>query len=363
MGAPRYAGFPDADSGGSGVQRGDSCEMKYAITGGLGVIGSLIAKNRLRNGDEVAVIDDGVDRRHGFNTPECHVNRHRLGDVNHAGSLKSCEATLCWSDRILHAAASTGIPYSSLDPRGDWSRNVDATRQLLESATVPTVVLSSVKPYGLDRLCALEREDHYALSGGGVDESFPLEPDEPYAASKAAQSLICRSFAKTHDLPVLVFRCSNLAGPGAPHGPRHGWVQWLCIQAALGWTIEIQGSGKQTRDILFWTDVERAAMCAFEALEAGRLKGAIFNLGGGVGNTISVLQLVALLRSFGAGFSLKSGPGRRHEDPLFVTDHSAFSRETGWKPEHGVKASVRVIYEWARDNRDELADVYKVHRG
>jgi CDP-paratose 2-epimerase len=209
----------------------------------------------------------------------------------------------------------------------------------------------------------MERNDHYALSGYAIDERCPLVPDEIYAASKAAQSLACQAYARSYDLPIVVFRCSNLCGSAAPHGPRHGWVTWLCIQAALGWTIEIQGSGKQTRDILYASDVESAALLAFSALESGDVeRGRIFNLGGGSANLLSVLQLVEMLRAMGAKFETRQGPGRKHEDMLFCTDSSAVQRDLGWERKVPVREAVARIYEWACANRDALAVVYEGER-
>jgi CDP-paratose 2-epimerase len=333
--------------------------VKYCITGGLGVIGSCITRSRVKEGDMVAVVDDGQDARHVLNGDAIGAEIHgaKLGEFT-LPALPSC-------DRLLHAAASTGIPYSGAQPLDDWTRNVDGTLEVLthlrkSERPVPTVVLSSVKPYGLAGLYSMEREGRYELSGSGVSEAAPLEPDEVYAASKAAQSMVCRAYARTYGLPLVVFRCSNLYGPAAPHGARHGWLTWLCIRAALGWTIEIQGSGKQTRDMLFWSDVLSAAKLAWAALEAGTpdMRGEIFNLGGGSDNMISVLEAVAQLRSLGARFEVKYAPGREHEDMLFVTDTTKFRERTGWVPQVRVGDGIAQIYEWACANRDALAEVY-----
>lgn len=324
------------------------------VTGGLGVVGSLIAKSQIAKGKSVWVVDDGTEPRHRLNKPNCGLFANRLGGFQPVGAFNA--------KRILHAAASTGIPYSGTAPQDDWSRNVDGTIAVLEALRLeprPMVALSSVKPYRTDGLSVLEREDHCALSGDGIDESVELLPDEVYASSKAAQSMVCRAYARTYDLPVVVFRCSNLMGPACPKGPAHGVATWLAIQAALGWEIEIQGDGRQSRDFLFWSDVESASMEAFAMLESGDIEpGTIFNLGGGRGNVLSVLQIVELLRSFGAKFSVRSGPGRKNEDRLFVTDTRKFHVATGWKPEVSARDGVRQIYEWARDNADALARVY-----
>lgn len=334
--------------------------MKYVITGGRGVIGSLITRSKLAHGNHVIVVDDGADPRHEANAETTHgagLDQLRLGIGSDGIEIDPR------TNRILHAAASTGIPYSATAPLDDWSRNVDGTIELLDALTdrpVPTVILSSVKPYSTANLFALERDDHYNLSGLGIDESALLEPDEPYAASKAAQSLVAQAYARSFDLPLVTFRCSNLYGPACPKGPAHGWVTWLCIQAALGQTIEIQGSGKQTRDMLFWSDVERAADLAWAALEAGVVeKGKIMNIGGGSSNLISVLQLVALLRDLGAKFDWRSAPGRAREDMLFCTNYGEAERTLGWRPMVAVRDGVAEIYEWACKNRDVLRAVYE----
>lgn len=339
--------------------------MNYLITGGLGVIGSLISKRLIRDGHDVIVIDDGRDPRHEFNTPRGTylVVNGRLEDIerNYLAGL------VTRSDRILHAAASTGIPYSAEQPLDDWRRNVDGTIALLEAVRKhpkPTVVLSSVKPYGLKGLHGIERATRYELSGDGVDETFPLLPEEPYGSSKAAQSLVCMAYGQSFSLPITVFRCSNLYGPAACHGTRHGWLTAFCIWAALGRPIEIQGAGNQTRDMLFWSDVLEACEHAWAEGGVPGYYGQAFNLGGGRSNTISPLGAVAILRSLGATVETTSGPGRRHEDNLFVTNTAAYEAATtrgpgtGWAPRVNVEDGIAQIYEWACENRDELRRVY-----
>jgi nucleoside-diphosphate-sugar epimerase len=344
--------------------------MKYLITGGLGVIGSLCARRLEGLGHKVTLIDDGNDPRHALNESALNPDKtlcygQRLEDF--APDVLS--DIVGDSDRILHAAASTGIPYSAAAPRDDWRRNVDGTIALLEALRHnprPTVVLSSVKPYGLGRLASMERATRYELSGLGVSEDFPLEPEEPYGASKAAQSLVCHAYAKSYGLPLVVFRCSNLYGPAACHGPRHGWLTWFCIQAALGLPIEVQGKGNQTRDMLFWSDVLSATESAWSKLDTGPIatftenpiRGSVWNLGGGRNNTTSPLEAVATLRSLGADIATTNAPGRRHEDALFVTDASAAERALKWLPRVNVEDGIAQVYEWAQKNARSLEKVY-----
>ena len=336
--------------------------MNYLLTGGRGLVASLFAKRLHAEGHHVTIIDDGNDSRHYFNSfpgPIYYDLRlERFTPRVLADIVSNC-------DRVFHAAASTGIPYSAEEPLDDWQRNVDGTIALLEAlrkTPKPTVVLSSVKPYGLERLgeggkdLGADSWPPWADAPIGVNEDFPLEPDEPYAASKAAQSMICMAYARSYGIPLVTYRCSNLFGNAAPHGARHGWLTAFCIRAALGWPIEIQGDGSQRRDMLFASDVAEAALLGWEHIE--KLSGKVFNLGGGPANVISVAGAYDILRQFGSKSPSRQGPGRKHEDQLFVTNTFALLVETGWQPKVSTPIGMRVIYDWARENAARLAQIY-----
>jgi CDP-paratose 2-epimerase len=358
--------------------------LKALVTGGLGVIGGCIAASLLTDGYDVAVIDADEKPRNHFTARALKAiprNGGRLAILHtriERMPMDDLVDELSRANFVLHAAASTGIPHSEKDPDDDWRSNVDATKRLLDAARTlgptcpPIVALSSVKPYGLEALRAVEKETRWVLEAGtlGVNEDFPLIPDEPYAASKAAQSMLCMAYARSYDLPVTVLRCSNLYGPGACHGPRHGWLTWFCIAGALGKTIEIQGSGKQTRDMLFASDVGAAALlAALKMIEerqtqtpaaARTVAGHVFNIGGGAANAISVMEAVRLISDgLDGAISTHRGPGRKREDMLFIVNHSRFTAATGWVPEIGVGAGVSEILKWATASASDLHPIYR----
>ena len=324
--------------------------MRYLITGGLGVVGSCIVRKLLSDGNNSVVIFDSCEE----------IRNHWIHD-----SLRYLSALGVWkerieiskglvgqfvreSDAVIHCAASTGIPYSVTEPNDDWERNVDATRVLLEAlrkTPKPTVVLSSVKPYRVD-----------PLPPSGLDESVPLEPDEPYAASKAAQSMLCMAYAKSYDLPIVTFRCSNLYGPAPCHGPRHGWLTWFCISAAIGRPIEVQGTGEQSRDMLYADDVYNACMVALE--NASRLKGEVFNIGGGKNNQITVSTAAELLRNR-TGVEIKKGPPRAMDDDHVFVNYGKFLKATGWRPYVNVEQGISNVLKWAQINKSALEEIYR----
>lgn len=328
--------------------------MRYLVTGGLGVVGSTIVRHLLAAGHDVNVIDSCDEPRNHWIHDELFkldttlkmlgVYKQRL---EHADNLQGRVEEV---DAVIHCAASTGIPYSVDRPSDDWERNVDGTRKLLEALRRnprPTVVLSSVKPY---------RVPDDIVDRGGLREDDVLEPDEPYAASKAAQSLLCRAYARSYGVPVVVFRCSNLYGSAPCHGPRHGWLTWFCVSAAIGRPIEVQGTGTQTRDMLHADDVYRACMMALD--KNGGLKGEVFNLGGGFGNRISVVGAANELHEL-TGVDVWQAPARAMDDRHVFANTTKFFQATGWTPQVHVKGGLLSTLAWAQVNKAMLAELYK----
>jgi CDP-paratose 2-epimerase len=326
--------------------------MKVLVTGGLGVIGSAVVSHYLAQGDQVTVIDAAEEPRNLW-------IEHRLRQSKKGMLLVYRERLetaflddlVAKMNCIVHAAAHTGIPHSSLDPTDDWVSNVDATRHLLEAlrrndAHVPTVLMSSVKPYFVPK----------DLTGPGVNELMPLIPDEPYAASKMAQSGLGMAYARAYDLPVTVLRFSNLYGPAPCHGPRHGWLTWFCISAAIGRPLEVQGGGQQRRDMLYATDVVQAIDKALFHMSTTR--GEVFNVGGGPDRVVSVVQAATYIAKR-TGIGIVNGPGRKNEDLIFYTDYRKFEKATGWEPGAGVYEGMDRVLAWAAENRVELKQLYE----
>jgi len=331
--------------------------MKVLVTGGLGVIGSATVQHYLSMGNQVFVIDAAEEPRNEWVLTRL---RSELDPGRQSDLMVDCarletypqlDARVGEADIIIHAAAHTGIPHSAIDPSDDWASNVEATRQLLESmrrvdAKAPTVLMSSVKPYALPLKIPVR----------GINETVPLEPDEPYAASKMAQSALGMAYARSYGLPVTVLRFSNLYGPAPCHGPRHGWLTWFCIAAAIGRQLEVQGGGNQVRDMLYSDDVVNALVLAVGKIRT--TQGRIFNVGGGPDNRITVMEAAGLIaRKTGA--SIYRGPGRQHEDQMFWTDYREFNRTTTWRPKVGVHDGIERVLSWATNNSEALRPLYE----
>ena len=154
-------------------------------------------------------------------------------------------------------------------------------------------------------------------------------------------------YARTFKVPAAVFRMSCIYGPHQCGTEDQGWVAHFLLQAMRDEPITIYGDGKQVRDVLFVEDLVDAMLVAIS--DADRLAGSAFNIGGGPGNTISLLELLDLIQDLeGRVPEVPMGAWRTGDQPYYVSDTSAFTAATGWRPTVDVHEGVRRLHQWLR---------------
>jgi CDP-paratose 2-epimerase len=327
--------------------------MKVLVTGGLGVAASAIVANYLQQGAQVLVVHTMEEERTKW-------IRRQLETAGYPGALLvaplrveragDLATHVRAADLIVHAPSAVGAD-PVLDPDADWRARVDGTRTLLEAlrktqARAPTVLLSSTKPY---------RVPKEGPGMHGVDEEAPLEPVDTHAAAAAAESLLGLAYARRYGLRLTVLRASNIYGPGPCGGPRHGWLTWFCIAAAIGREFEVEGGGQQVRDALYASDLVRAVELAGECIE--RTRGEIFNIGGGERHTLPVIAAAKRLEEW-TGARWHFGPARPAEVPAFWVNSFKFRQATGWQPVVEPTVGMSLVLDWAKPHRVELRGLY-----
>ncbi|HEY8925151.1 MAG TPA: SDR family NAD(P)-dependent oxidoreductase [Polyangia bacterium] len=323
------------------------------ITGGAGFIGSNLAHRLLSAGRQVVVLDNLARAGARANVAwlrERHGARWELieGDVRDPRAVRRAVAG-CGA--VVHLAAQVAVTTSLTDPVTDFDVNARGTVNLLEAlralATPPPLLFTSTnKVYGaLGSISVSCEEGRWAptdprLRQLGIDEAQPLDFHSPYGCSKGAADQYVLDFARVYGLPAVVFRMSCIYGPRQHGNADQGWVAHFARSAREHEVVTIQGDGRQVRDTLFVDDLIDAMLAAFRHLPA--VRGRAFNIGGGVQNTLTLLELVALLEEQeGLRLPIAFGPWRPADQRYYVSDVRAFRGATGWVPRISVREGVR----------------------
>lgn len=250
--------------------------MRFLITGGAGFLGSFLANRLVESGHHVRVVDDLSNGDRNALSPAVHFHR---GDVNNIPLMWSMLQDL---DCVYHLAARVSVAQSILYPRDYNSVNVGGTVSLMEAmrdAGVRRVVLaSSGAIYGH------QKEQP-------VREELVPHPDSPYAVSKWSAEQYVHTIGELWGIETVALRIFNAYGPRQSLPLSHAPVVPRFLQQALGdGSIVIFGSGEQTRDFIYVSDVVQALTNAAQATGVNR---QVINVGSGT--ETSILALVSLV--------------------------------------------------------------------
>jgi CDP-paratose 2-epimerase len=332
------------------------------ITGGCGFIGTNLAHRILSSGRPVLLFDNlsrpGVERNLAWlHRTHGEMMRIEAADVQDPHVLRGAVAR---ASQVFHFAAQVAVTTSLTNAVQDFEINARGTLNLLEALRAqddppPLVFTSTNKVYGglpdvKLQITANRYEPQDAhLRDHGVSEARPLDFHSPYGCSKGAADQYVIDYARTFGLPAVVFRMSCIYGPHQFGNEDQGWVAHFLIRALKGQPITLYGDGRQVRDILFVEDLVDAFLLA--QAEMPRLTGQAFNMGGGPGNTISLLDLLDMIEEFhGRRPQIRTGAWRPGDQRYYVSDFSKMHSCTGWTPKVGVREGVRRLYDWLRDN-------------
>ena len=340
--------------------------MKIVVTGGAGFIGSHVAEHYAKQGERVVVIDNlsrnrllkkkSNDFRHNWDYLSKFKNiRLVKADVNNAKMLLNETKD---ADAIVHAAAQTAVTSSLINPREDFMNNAFTTFNALEAARKNDVKFfiycSSNKVYGenVNRIEIKELEKRYAFTGKyskGIDETLSVDLCEhsPYGCSKLASDIYAQDYGHVYGIKTGVFRMSCIYGTRQFGIEDQGWVAWFAIATLLNKPITIYGDGKQVRDVLFVTDV----VSAYDAFIKKSMKSQVFNLGGGSKFTMSLLELIGMLKKLtGKRSRIRFDKWRASDQRVYISDISKAEKLLNWKPKISPKEGVKILVNWAKNN-------------
>jgi CDP-paratose 2-epimerase len=334
---------------------------KWIITGGAGFIGCHAAARFHAAGDRVVVVDNLSRRGADANLEWLRgqgVTDFVRADIRDAEAMRRVVAENADASAVLHLAAQVAVTTSVADPRADFDINALGTFNVLEAVRLagggPAVIYSSTnKVYGnLEHVRVVERGGRYAYEDlpNGVDESEPLDFHSPYGCSKGAGDQYVRDYARIFGLKTVVFRQSCIYGTRQFGIEDQGWISWFCLATLRGQRFTIFGDGKQIRDTLWVGDLVDAYEAALGRI--GSVSGEVFNVGGGPSNTLSLLELVAMLEEhFGRRLDPPHAEWRPGDQRVFVADVRKAGRMLSWRPKVSTADGVARLLGWIGENK------------
>ena len=214
--------------------------------------------------------------------------------------------------------------------------NVLGTQQLLDAAL----------RHGVGRFVHVSTDEVYgSIESGSWSEDRPLEPNSPYAASKAGSDLIARSYHRTHGLNVSITRCSNNYGPY--HFPEK-MIPLFVTNLIDGRNVPLYADGANVRDWLHVDDHTRA----ISAVLVGGEPGEVYNIGGG--NELTNRELTGLLlEATGRDWSyVDHVADRAGHDLRYSVDASKIRTRLGFEPRVDFADGLHEVVQWYRTHRD-----------
>ena len=297
------------------------------ITGGVGLIGSALARRLLGLGAELLLVDSMVPEA-GGNPANIADIRERvqlnIADIRDSAALRHL---LPGQDFLFDLAGQTSHLDSMTAPEHDLAVNCTAQLQLLElcRAVTPAVTIvhaGTRQIYGRPRYLS-------------VDEEHPLRPADVNGVNKMAGEAYHLLFHDVYGINTRSLRLTNVYGPGMRiRDARQNFLGIWLRRALEGAAFEVWG-GEQRRELLFVDDAVEAFLCAALCADTA---GQALNVGGGEPYTLLALAEALVRANGGGGFERREFPADRKRIDIgdFVTDDRRFRQLTGWAPRIGL---------------------------
>ena len=313
--------------------------MNLLVTGAAGFIGSnfvrMIAKGGLQGISSVKVLDKLTYAGVKTNLDSiADLSRYEFikGDIC---DLRVVSELLKEVDAVVNFAAESHV-----------DRSISGATDFVQTNIVGVqVMLDAIKASGRKiRFLQVSTDEVYgSIELGSWTEDWPLKPNSPYSASKAGGELLARSYNRTHNIDVVITRCSNNYGPH--HFPEK-LIPLFITNLIEGKKVPVYGTGENVRD---WIHVDDHCRGIYSVLMNGR-SGEVYNIGGGRELTNNELTSL-ILEAMGADeSSIEYVEDRKGHDFRYSLDWTKINSELGYEPQVKFEEGLRETIQWYRDN-------------
>lgn len=317
-------------------------DKKILITGGLGFVGSNLARSLVRMGGRVTLVDSLI--------PQYGGNIFNIHDIQEKVKVNVCdvrdsfamEYLLLGQDYLFNLAGQTSHLDSMIDPQTDLDINASAQLSILESCRkvnpfIKIVFASTRQLYG--------KPDYLP-----VDELHPVRPVDVNGINKLAGEWYHLLYNNVYDIRACALRLTNTYGPGMRVcDARQTFLGIWIRQLIENKPIKVFGDGLQKRDFNYVDDCVTALLLAGANETAN---GKVYNLGSSEVVDLKTLAEMMVEDNCGGRYEIVSFPPERKAIDIgdYYSDFSLIQRELGWEPKVGLKDGLRKTMEY-----------YKIH--
>jgi len=316
--------------------------MKILVTGGAGFIGSNFVRYQLEKhpDDDIVNLDlltyagnlenlSGLEKNGKYSFIKADIaDKKAMDDVFRGVSF----------DAVVNFAAETHVDRSihmSVDPF--IRTNIQGTQNLLDLC----------REHGVERYMQVSTDEVYgALGPSGIfTEDSPLQPNNPYAATKAGADMLVRAAGNSHGINAVISRCSNNFGP---YQFPEKLIPLMIANAMEGKELPVYGDGLHVRDWIYVLDHCSGVDLILRKAEAG----SIYNISSA--HDVPNIEVVkGILKILGKDESLiKYVEDRPGHDRRYALDASKLRNDLGWKPSHSFENALKSTVEWYVTNRE-----------
>ena len=317
--------------------------MRLLVTGGAGFIGSNYVR-MLLDGSLV-----GVSKLIILDKLTYSGNKSNLKDLNQS-DYEFVQGDICDSDLVskLTKKVDSVVNFAA---ESHVDRSIDSSKEFFQTNVIGThTLLEAARKNNLKTFIQVSTDEVYgSITEGSWDEGFPLQPNSPYAASKASGDLISQAFFRTYGIDVRITRCSNNYGP---YQFPEKIVPLFITNLLRNRKVPLYGDGQNVRDWLHVTDHCRGIHLV---LTKGK-PGDIFNIGGG--RELSNIELTRIILSVlgGGEDNIERVSDRLGHDFRYSLNAEKIQRELGYRAEINFDLGIGQTIEWYKNNKQWWAN-------
>lgn len=309
---------------------------RLIITGGAGFIGSHLVEYFLdkRLAKQIIVFDKmtyAADVRNILNYLSTGAVELYVGDV---ADMSNCEEVCARGGTIIHAAAESHVDNSFNNSTIFTRSNALGTHVLLEAA----------RKFRIDKIIHISTDEVYGENQDGAhDEMSPINPTNPYAASKASAEMIAKSYIHAFSMPITIIRANNIYG--IRQFPEK-LIPKTIMRLLSGKKALIQGNGNNQRSFLAASDLAQGV----ELLLNSKYNHGVYNIGSFDEFTVNqVIGMICNILNLNPELNIELIEDRPFNDSRYLIDYQKISK-LGWSQKQAFVNDLPALVSWYKEN-------------